>query len=1230
MSSSTRSRTCHFALTRRRSAVARLPNVALVASAVLVASAAGAQVDIEPPPPNVMLLVDSSGSMEYKSSSSAFPACDPTGNTASEKSRWVELVEVLAGSIPNYRCAAVDRTSTAFKSMYSLSGVLPADADYSNPYHRPLSGTCMTVPGTLPLNPYDFGSIAFREFSSPATPCGPVEPQADGLLESFGTRVRFGLMTFDTHPNPGRGAIGNSQDPTSGVAGTWSYFVSSSKAGKPAACDTLSPMEVGARNAAAPPWEGKMVAFGAPTGGATLMNAKTSQIKQILLSTRPYGATPVAGMLDDVRDFLRNDTTKDPLIAADDFGPYDDPFIKGGCRGNFVILLSDGEPNMDLRPFCEGAGPPAGVCPYDKPEDIAFDLANATDPNQRTKVFVIGFAVSNVTLQNATPVNCANLTDTDLNSPGGLCASNPDERALQACCTLSRIAYNGGTTRAYFADDKEQLRAALSAVLSSIVTNTSSRTLPVFASSPTVSDGFAAGYRFFSSFEPRQFSLWSGILERQRYVCEKDVVTGEFTPEPQPIDQTKGDDFAANVNSGVGDARRFFTVLGQTAGPLIHSRRTIRPELTTNPDGVSNYLGTEVNETVDNFPPLVTPAAMAIDATSCPGLTAVQCRDRYLRWVVGLSNGTAYHRCASPGVNCDLVGDIFRSTPRIVGRPSDLLRDETYQLFAVNNTKRPVVLYTSTNDGMLRAFKVAAGDPADTFKVDSLRNNELWSFIPPAVLPSLPSQYPGTHSVLLDGVPVVKDVVAILENNKFRFERSPSAAQSAQGTWRTVLVQGFGGSRGGYFALDVTEPAKGPKFLWQVTEDASGQKLFGTSGTPLITTLYFDTGNNQVKEVAVAVLPGGDSPPVAGSCNRADPTPSDVDSRFPARAAVPCYGANVPARSLTIVRLDTGEIIRSFRGSAADAPASLVGSGRVTQAPLDSPITGTPVAFPGTTGAIADRAFVGDRDGALWRVDLSSTNPGNWSMKLFFDVYSSALGHTWSDGHPIQTPPVLSVDELGNVTLALSTGDQEVMNAPAGMATYAFSLTEKLNSLGSAFESRANWYTKLVDGERVAGPMTLFNGALFFSTFKPESPSSANVCSAGSSRVWGVDYLQPKQAGSNISDLEKGGFERLPEGSNMVQFIDSTSSLLQAGAVIFGVGVTQLPSCVEEVPLTDPYFGAGTHTSVSNVTPGKFQLVMHTGAAGDTVVGGKSKRLEIELPTPPSSARIDSWAALIE
>ncbi len=103
----------------RRAGFRRLCAAAIaLCGSVGLAGQARAQVDadVNPQMPNVLLLVDTSGSMEYKTSSNAFPACKydatgviPSGPATSEKSRWIDLVEVLTGSITNYDCQTLDR-----------------------------------------------------------------------------------------------------------------------------------------------------------------------------------------------------------------------------------------------------------------------------------------------------------------------------------------------------------------------------------------------------------------------------------------------------------------------------------------------------------------------------------------------------------------------------------------------------------------------------------------------------------------------------------------------------------------------------------------------------------------------------------------------------------------------------------------------------------------------------------------------------------------------------------------------------------------------------------------------------------------------------------------------------------------------------------------------------------------------------------------------------------------
>lgn len=1214
---------------------------ALVACAALLGVASGsrhaaAQADVNPPPPNVLLLIDSSGSMEYKTGTSTLPVCNPTGT--SEKSRWIDLIEVMTGTIQNYHCQAISRARSTFAAgEWLVSAINPADVDFLLPYNRPISNTCTFGPGTMPANAFNFSPPTFHLYSSVATTCtdwvtDSSRQSVDGLLDVYKGKIRFGLMTFDTKIDPSSGYSGTTPNLATGTQGTWSYFVGSPKQGKPAGCATLADAEVGARNAAAPAWEGRMVPFGPVDQTFAQLSNRNEEIQRVLLSTRPYGATPIAGILDDARAFLRSDTSTDPrtdlpaAISGQAFGPKDDAYVNGGCRKSSIILLTDGEPNLDLRPYCADTPPvglPPGSCPYDVPYTIANALSTGTPS---ANVFVVGFAPSTVTV-GAGSVDCTTMSVTDLTAPAGVCSTNPANKALQVCCTLNRIAYEGGTSRAYFANDPAALKAALSTILGAAGTATS-RTVPSFGSASVSSDGFGA-FRISSGVAASTLGLSNGKLERTRYQCVQNTGTGLIEQTPQPKDDAKGDDFIANVNSAGSSGRTFISVVGATVAGTVRSERAIRPYLAVD-DGGGLYSGSQVEGGPTAFNSAVSALAMNVTTATagCAGVaTDAACRDRILKWTIGVDNGTtnpSYNRCPAPGVDCNLIADVLHSTPVVVPPPSEAVRDETYDAFAAN-TSRPTVVYTSTNDGFLHAFKASG--------VTTKTNNELWAFVPPAVLPYLAAQYPGSRMQLLDGAPQVKDVVATdlqvtdaLGRPRFKLSRDVATARAGRNglaRWRTILVQGFGSTRAGYFALDVTDPTA-PQFLWQLVSDANGNALFGnSSGTPLITTVFVAPDvNSAPEEVAVAVLPGGGAPVAASTCSRIDATPLSVDAAHAPRSKVRCYDPAVlpRARSLTVVRLDTGEIMRTFRVSTSDVPAAL--SGRVTTAKFDSPVTGTPVAFPPQAGAIAQRVFVGDADGTMWTLDVSAKLASQWQVRMFFDLYTGLAADA---GEPIQTPPVMSVTPLGEITVAVATGDQELFTP--GVTTRMWSLTEAVQSDGS-LRSLKNWYWTFDPGERVTGPISLFDNYLFFSTF---TPSTGAVCQIGTSRVFSMHYRDAYPDGLK----SKGGtlYGRAPFGpGNPNPWINGASNSALTNATIFGVGVALLPSCYgSNTSFNDAYLGYGKHTSNEVRGQAKATLVFHTGQSGTTSVpGGEVKTVSFDLAAPRFTARLDSWAAIVE
>jgi type IV pilus assembly protein PilY1 len=1191
---------------------------------VLVSSHANAQVDVNPPLPNVLLLVDSSGSMEYQADGTELVTCT-YNNNASDLTRWHTLVEVLTGTVQNRGCLAVPRDDANFITEFTFGGETPYDSTYHLPHHRLVSNDCVAGPGTVPSTPFEWpaGAIAYHAYNNTGTACGVAgfAQASDGLMDTFRDRVRFGLMTFDPLTDEGTGVAGGVINAATGFAGLWSYYNNwqgggTAASGYPPACSGQM-MEVGARNAAAPPWEGRMIAFGPPD--ATLLVTQqqyNDRIQEALLAMRPYGATPLNGMMADAYEFLRNDADSDPLNVGYDFGPKDDGYVNEGCRDQYVIVLSDGEPNLDLRPYCEAVG---GVCPFpDKPEEIASNLFNTADPDDSVQVFAVGFGLS-----SGTGFDCNTLSiPADLNS-GGQCDGATG--SLEACCNLSRIAYEGGTSQAYFADNTAQLKTAISQVLAQIAAGSTSRTSPVFASVGATQIGSSnapgVAFEFTSSFSPAPGALWGGNLERHRWQCN--TVSGALVAELQDVEVLLGDDFSANLNSGSGPSRVFYTVVGTQSlvgsDPFIDSESTIRPNLAVpDDDGMGTYTGTWETGSITGLANIMqaAPAAMgmyplpaACSATDLNAASEADCAYKVMNWQLGGSNGASFPSRENA------FGAIYHASPGLLGAPTARLRDPSYTVFAQAQAERPVVLYTVTTDGQVHAFKVASNDPSEPgIEADTLENNELWSFMPPHALKGIVSQYSATQQILLDGTPVVTDTI---------FERTQAQAQLGGevggASWHSVLVAGGRGAGGFYYALDVTDPTA-PEFLWQISTDTAGNPLFSdTTGTPTVARISMDD-NGTLKEVGVAILPGGEGTLGVGTCARQGSSFAHIEAAYIPRSNVRCWNDG-PGRSLTIVRLDTGEIIKTFRGVAADGPAT-INAGQVKIAGFDSPITGQPVAFPNLTGQTANRIYVADADGTLWRIDLSSTDPLDWEAHVAWDGYP--LGSDNDDeGEPVQTKVLVSLDGEGNTVLLYATGDQETFHATATMKTRVWSVLEKPVAVGTVpFSTEANWYIPFDGGKRVTGPMAIFDEVVYFATFTPQ-PIGTNSCSDGFGSVWGVHFKDSYNSGSGP---RPDPMLPVDPNANPIVFVDE--QVQPAGTIVFGVAVTQEPACFETAAVTDSY--SGSYNSITSSTPPSFVLSYHTGTGGTAAQGAKTKTQTKSLPTPKNSARIDSWAGVVE
>ena len=1131
-----------------------------VGSALFATSASAQAPDIRNIRPAVMLAVDTSGSMERQPAcvctTLMCTECNPSCTAGSyQKNRWATMVEAFTGSWETFTCSTEARDAPAY--------VGQPDYRYFIPHNR--------LPGTPQLE--------------------------DGILDGYLGRVKFGLMTFD-----GMGTVLGASPLVERVDYEAAAFLASTYVGPGAfsygerrsftiagCVDSEYMMDNGARSAVAT--SGALVSVGNDV--ETDYVATNGRIQSALLGARPFGPTPIAGMLDDVRHYFNTSTDIIPLNPATRVG---DPYF--GCRSRYVIMVTDGYPNADMRddPYdCAADSAPGvpGRCPYQTPEAIAadlcrYDVGTGSCAGVVDGVFVIGF---------------------DLDDPAAL-------------GRLNDIAGMGGTGRAFFANDLDSLRAALSAVLDQAAPGATTRTVPAFASTGT--SGNALGQAELSTgFRIHESGAWSGVLERRRYECN-----ASLEPESQQVLQSEHDLFHEELNRQptrrlltaiprnlrnlgghlIGaDADDTIPALGQVTDPAPPGRRGRggAPAVCGGggrPPGGGGPPGRPRTSDETGVPTVAisTATARAALPPGAFGVGSLSQRDAIINWL---------HGTAGSGREGRRLGDIYHSSPVVIPPPSQDLPDESYNAFRQKPevADRPSIVYVGSNDGILHAFVaqrtvIVGGPNAGTYEAGT----ELWGFVPPMMLGKIDAARSG-HQWMVDGTPMVKDVF---------YRRLPGAAVDGN-IYHTVLVVGMRAGGAGYLALDVTDPFD-PKFLWQFAHPNMG----ATYGAPALAQVLVESTRGELQERAIAFLPGGRGTDLTGSnggrCGGAEPMP---DGRLSKPIGCPSQGRGRPpvnqgtdraranqrcwdgtGRQLFFVDLATGELVRQLDDTVFNAPLS-----------------GSFGLFTGDVGTITTRAYISDADGIIWRIDVSTPSMRDWDAAPLHDMFWDADA---ADGQPAYFPPIISTNLEGQVVLIQATGDLDSLEGLAQHRVVSITEEVEFGDTGSVTSVGAsvNWDVPLAAGQQVTGPLELFDGKVYFATFQ-STADPADYCAYGRSELWGVQYLCDS---ATTPCAPPPGLESTPGSGTL----DTTHLGPFDNEIIMGVAVTQRPNCFEGVPEADPYFG-GSRFRVTNSGGGGFELVANVGG-GSGSAGSTLGRIVRELPAPVSFTRVQSWAGTVD
>jgi len=516
-------------------------------------------------------------------------------------------------------------------------------------------------------------------------------------------------------------------------------------------------------------------------GGMVIHEMQSIETNRIPMQTSingwaPWGMTPLSETLYEATQYLRggavvwgNDSRISPTVSkksvaasrqASNSNRYDSP-LDLECQKSYIVYLTDGLPTSDessngdistlVGEPCEDAGDGAclvNLSRYLFRTDLRSDVAGV----QNVTSYWIGFDIAN------------------------------------GAARLERTANQGGG-EFFGAADTPELIEAITTIIEKIRFDSLSFT------SPTVSvNAFNRTQNlnelYMSVFKPSTQYRWLGNIKKYRLLSDGTIVDADTNPAVDPATgffYTGARSYWSTADDGAN------ATLGGAAGLLTDpSSRTIYSNLTNESGPLSEKLDklkVSSNLLKANTLLLGVPEATAVAGRPAPA--------DLIDWAYGYDAFDANDNADLTEARADM-GDPLHARPGAV-------------IYGGSAADPDLTLYATTNDGMLHAIDGKTGD-------------ELWAFMPRQLLIRLErlaeDKNVASHGYGLDS-PV--EVLRIDRNGNGEIEPDGTDIDLVDGVEdnekdRVILF--FGMRRGGshYFALDVTKRLE-PKLLWRIGEN---------------------------------------------------------------------------------------------------------------------------------------------------------------------------------------------------------------------------------------------------------------------------------------------------------------------------------------------------------------------------------------------------------------------------
>ncbi|MEM9175835.1 MAG: PilC/PilY family type IV pilus protein [Myxococcota bacterium] len=450
----------------------------------------------------------------------------------------------------------------------------------------------------------------------------------------------------------------------------------------------------------------------------------------------------------------------------------------------------------------------------------------------------------------------------------------------------------------------------------------------------------------------------------------------------------------------------------------------------------------------------------------------------------------------------DRLGDIFHSNPVVVGNPRSFIPELSYSEYAARPeyVTRDRIIVAGANDGFLHGFNAGEWDNSiGTY--DAGTGEEVFAFMPWSArekVADLAKDDSTLHPLSVDGSPAVADV----------WIDSNSDVDDAKlwSEWKTILVTGMREGGEQYLSLDMTDPTATdyPGYNWEfpLESDTTWRDYVGqTWSQPVITRIRLEQSDGDVEERWVAIAGFG-----------YDAT-SDVNDSAQYDAA------SLKGRGIVMLDIDTGRpvAVRKFGTATGDVADMLYA------------IPSAPAVLDYDQDGFADIIYIGDLGGNVWKWvvrDAGNANPtdaqlyqANWPFRKFFD-HDPSTGAT-DHARSFYFAPSATVSN-GILHIGLGSGERSDLNCTSTLRgcdvlnrfyilkdrdvwEQASSSTidgRDVNADGEltdvtllpddcpAIEPSGLFFT-VADGEKFVTNSEVFNAFFFVSTFAPDL---TNVC----------------------------------------------------------------------------------------------------------------------------------------